>query len=68
MIDNFYGYKSDIIKLWAKMDRAVLEKNISTLPADRRKKILTVFGELIIAKSHSFSEVVNGFQISPRMQ
>jgi hypothetical protein len=32
------------------------------------KKTLTVFGELTIAKSHPFSEAVNGFQISPRMQ
>jgi hypothetical protein len=27
-----------------------------------------VFGELAIAKNHPFSEAVNGFQISPRMQ
>ena len=50
------------------MGREVLEKNISTLPGDRRKKTLTVFGELTIAKCHPFSEAVNGFQISPRMQ
>ena len=37
-IDNFYDYESDFIKLWAKMGREVLEKNISTLPGDRRKK------------------------------
>ena len=67
-INNFYDYESDFIKLWAKMGREVLEKNISTLPGDRRKKTLTVFGELTVAKSHPFSEAVNGFQISPRMQ
>ena len=67
-IDNFYDYESDFIKLWGKMGREVLEKNISTLSGDRRKKTLTVFGELTIAKSHPFSEAVNGFQISPRMQ
>jgi hypothetical protein len=37
-IDNFYDYENDFIKLWGKMGREVLEKNISTLPGDRRKK------------------------------
>lgn len=37
-IDNFYDYESDFIKLWARMGREVLEKNISTLSGDRRKK------------------------------
>ena len=37
-IDNFYDYESDFIKLWGKMGREVLEKNISTLSGDRRKK------------------------------
>ena len=37
-IDNFYDYESDFIKLWSRMGREVLEKNISTLSGDRRKK------------------------------
>ena len=37
-IDNFYDYEGDFIKLWSKLGREVLEKNISTLPGDRRKK------------------------------
>lgn len=37
-LDNFYDYENDFIKLWGKMGREVLEKNISTLPGDRRKK------------------------------
>lgn len=37
-IDNFYDYEGDFIKLWSKMGREVLEKNISTLSGDRRKK------------------------------
>ena len=37
-IDNFYDYESDFIKLWSKMGREVLEKNISTISGDRRKK------------------------------
>ena len=37
-IDNFYDYEGDFIKLWSRMGREVLEKNISTLSGDRRKK------------------------------
>ena len=37
-IDNFYDYETDFIKIWSRMGREVLEKNISTLPGDRRKK------------------------------
>ena len=37
-IDSFYDYENDFIKLWGKMGREVLEKNISALPGDRRKK------------------------------
>lgn len=39
-IDDFYDYETDFIKLWGKMGREVLEKNISHVPADRRKKKL----------------------------
>ena len=37
-IDNFYDYEGGFIKLWSKLGRDVLEKNISELPGDRRKK------------------------------
>ena len=37
-IDNFYDYETDFIKLWCKLGREVLEKNISHVPGDRRKK------------------------------
>ena len=37
-IDNFYDYEGGFIKLWSKMGREVLEKNISTFSGDRRKK------------------------------
>lgn len=43
-IDNFYDYENDFIKLWFKMGKEVLEKNISTLPGDRRKKNFNRFG------------------------
>jgi hypothetical protein len=37
-IDNFYDYEGDFMKLWSRLGREVLEKNISELPGDRRKK------------------------------
>ena len=37
-IDNFYDYEDGFVKLWQQVGREVLEKNISTLSADRRKK------------------------------
>lgn len=36
--DSFYDYETDFIKLWSKMGREVLEKTISEVPGDRRKK------------------------------
>jgi len=37
-IDNFYDYESEFIKIWQELGREVLEKNISTLGNDKRKK------------------------------
>jgi len=37
-IDNFYHYENDFIKIWGKLGREVLERSISELPGDRRKK------------------------------
>lgn len=37
-IDNFYDYEKTFEKIWKDTGRAVLEKNISDLPADSRKK------------------------------
>ena len=37
-IDNFYDYENDFIKIWGRMGREVLEKNIGEIPGDRRKK------------------------------
>lgn len=42
-LDNFYDYEGDFIQLWSKMGREVLEKNISVLPGDRRKKNVNRF-------------------------
>ena len=37
-IDNFYDYEKEFESLWRDLGREVLEANISTVPADRRKK------------------------------
>jgi hypothetical protein len=37
-IDNFYDYEKEFDSIWRELGRAVLESNISELPADRRKK------------------------------
>ena len=52
-IDNFYDYEGDFLKLWSKMGREVLEKNISTLPGDRRKKNSNRFGGIDDSKKPS---------------
>lgn len=37
-IDNFYDYESDFAKIMKGLNKDVLEKQLSDLPADRRKK------------------------------
>jgi uncharacterized membrane protein len=37
-IDNFYDYESEFAKIMNELSKEVLEKNISELPANRRKK------------------------------
>jgi len=37
-IDNFYDYEKGFEDIWKDLGREVLEKNISSPPADRRKK------------------------------
>jgi hypothetical protein len=37
-IDNFYDYESEFAKIMNELSKEVLEKNLSKLPADRRKK------------------------------
>lgn len=38
LITDFYDYETEFIKVWQDLGREVLEKNISTLPGDKRKK------------------------------
>jgi hypothetical protein len=37
-IDNFYDYESEFANIMNELSKEVLEKNLSKLPADRRKK------------------------------
>jgi hypothetical protein len=37
-IDNFYDYESKFANIMNELSKEVLEKNLSKLPADRRKK------------------------------
>ncbi len=37
-IDNFYDYESEFVKIMKDLGKEVLEKNLSDLPADKRKK------------------------------
>ena len=37
-IDNFYDYESEFVNIMKDLGKEVLEKNISDLPADKRKK------------------------------
>ena len=37
-IDNFYDYESEFVEIMQGLGRDLLEKNLSDLPADRRKK------------------------------
>ena len=38
LIDNFYDYESEFAAIMKDLGKEVLEKNLSTLPADKRKK------------------------------
>ena len=37
-INNFYDYESEFIEIMKDLGKEVLEKNLSDLPADKRKK------------------------------
>jgi hypothetical protein len=37
-INNFYDYEKEFEQIWKDLGRAVLESNLSKVPADRRKK------------------------------
>ena len=37
-LDNSYDYEVEFVKIWEGLGREVLEKNLGTLSADKRKK------------------------------
>lgn len=37
-LNNFYDYEVEFVKIWQGLGREVLEKNLGTLSADKRKK------------------------------
>jgi uncharacterized membrane protein len=39
-IDNFYDYESEFVRIMKDLGKEVLQKQLSDLPADRRKKKL----------------------------
>jgi len=46
-LDSFYDYEKEFVGLWQQFGKQVLEKNIGTVPNDRRKKKLQqVLGKL----------------------
>lgn len=44
LITDFYDYETEFIRIWQDLGREVLEKNISTLKKDKRKKKPYNFG------------------------
>lgn len=68
LITDFYDYEVEFVNIWRDLGQEVMEKNIGTVSADKRKKNLTTLGYITINNCHSFSKGKNGFQISPRMQ
>ena len=38
LITDFYDYETEFVKIWQDLGREVLEKNISKLENDKRKK------------------------------
>ena len=38
--ENFYDYEKEFVALWRELGGMILEKNISKVPKDRRKKKL----------------------------
>lgn len=37
-LNNFYDYEKQFVGIWKDLGREVLQKNIGSLPADKRKK------------------------------
>jgi hypothetical protein len=67
-LGSFYDYEKLFVEVWQEFGRETLEKNLGTVPGNRRKKNFTTLGEVEIDNRNPFSKGKNGFQVSPRMQ
>ncbi len=68
-LDNFYDYEQEFLNILGKMGRDILEENLGSREADKRKKTLqTTIGKVVINNSHCFSTGNNGFQVSSLLQ
>src|SRR4051812_49101041 len=69
-LNNFYDYEKEFVSIWKDLGREVLEKNISELPKDKRKKkmLTTTMGRISINNAHDSSRGNHGFQISALLQ
>jgi hypothetical protein len=67
---NLYDYEKEFDELWVDLGRSVLEKSISEVPNNRRKKkkLGTRYGSIEIARVHAWSEGIGGYQMSPYLQ
>jgi len=66
---DFYEFEKKFEALMVEMSRMALEGVLGEVPKDhRKKKLLTRFGLIQIDNQHIFSEIINGFRVSPYMQ
>jgi hypothetical protein len=69
-IDNFYDYEKEFEKIFDELARAVLQKNLSEVPADRRKKNaykIWIYRDKQGSPPSAMGPA-GGFQISPLLQ
>lgn len=67
---SFYEYEKRFEEIWLNYGRAVLEKSISDVSENRKKKKImnSRMGLISISKTHPWSDGLNGFQVSPYLQ
>ena len=67
---TFYDYEKSFDDIWQDLGRQVLEKTLSDVPQDRRKKkkMTTRYGKIYISNNEPFSNHPNGFGVSPYLQ
>ena len=67
--ESFYEYEKRFDGIMQELNRELLERSISEVPADRRKKkAQTRYGVIHISKSHRFHSGSSGSSVSPYFQ